>query len=80
MSSFFELRVGDSLNVADNSLCYYYADTMPKNTTLQWYCSQPISGSYVSVSKVAGVAGKPLVILELEVYPPTGKPPHIQYQ
>ncbi len=69
MTSFLEVRIGDNEhNTKQNTLCYYYNTTMPSGTTLTWQCSAPITGRYVSVQKVAGVAPKELVFCELKVY------------
>ncbi len=79
MSSYLEIRVGMSTTITDNSVCYYYAAQMPKHTTIQWYCSQPLNGNYVTVQKVAGAANKPLVLYEVEVFPPKGQFPLLRW-
>ncbi len=68
MSSFLEVRVGNNIDVKQNTLCYYYDAMMPSGTTLTWQCSTPVTGQYVSVQKVAGVPSKQLVFCELKVF------------
>ena len=68
MSSFLEVRVGDNVDIHQNTLCYYYDAMMPSGTTLTWQCSTPVTGQYVSVQKVAGTPLKALVFCELKVF------------
>ena len=79
MTSFLEVRIGDNEHdeiTKQNTLCYYYNATMPSGTTLTWQCFAPITGRYVSVQKVAGVAPKELVFCELKVFLSEGRVKH----
>ncbi len=70
MSSYLEIRVGDNTDITQNALCYYYDKTMTKASQERWNCYEPLEGRYVSVQKVAGVGGRPLVFAELKVFQP----------
>ncbi len=66
-SAYLEVRVGDSKEIEQNALCYYYEDTMPPGTTLKWTCDTPLNGRYVSVRKMKDNK-KALVFCELKVF------------
>ena len=62
------MRVGNSSDITQHVLCYYYDGTVGPAANVTIHCNTGMIGQWVSVQRIYGDEGKLLHLCEVQVY------------
>ena len=62
------MRVGNSSDITQHVLCYYYDGTVGKAANVTIHCYTDMVGQWVSVQRTNGKEGSFLQLCEVQVY------------
>ena len=64
----FNVRVGNSSDITQHVLCYYYNGTVDKAANVTIHCKTDMVGQWVSVQRTNADHGSFLQLCEVQVY------------
>ena len=64
----FNVRVGNSSDITQHVLCYYYDGTVGPAANVTIHCNTDMVGQWVSVQRTNGRDGSYLLLCEVQVY------------